>query len=252
MEHLIITLKKHQIESDSLEVLFPSAQETSYLLVCEGATAFSRWQHLRSLVAQTGYWPVILGDRSEVEGLRQHFSHDDDSLSMSALITTIDVTRWVKEADVEQALEGYAQERKRLAEAGDEVEEDPWIRDPLEVFLQDLPGRVYLALCPTTNCWEVPALFQFGDFNECSPTGTHVSVMRYWSEKYGMELVSMSGCDWLAFVAHPPQNRADALVLALEQIHYCPEFIVDTQCQGNMEALASWLLHASYWPFWWD
>lgn len=146
----------------------------------------------------------------------------------------------------------YAQERKRLAQEGGEVEEDPWIRDPLEGFLQDLSGRIFLALCPTTNCWEVPALLRFGDFNTCPRPGIHISVMRYWSETYGMELVTMSRCDWLALVAHPPQERADALLLALEHIEYCPEFIADMQWEGNIEAPASWLLHASSCSFWWD
>lgn len=259
MENLITILKKHQIESDSLEVLFPSAQETSYILACEGATAFSRWRQLRSLMSQTGYWPVILGPQFELESVRQNvasiqFDGWYGSRSIKEILEesqTIDVARWVKEGDVERALEGYAQERERLTQQGVDVEEDPWIRDPLEDFLQELSGMVFLALCPTNNCWEVPAFFRFGDFNECPQPSTHASVMRYWSEKYGMDLVMMSRCDWLAFVAHPPQERADALVLALEHIEYCPEFIAE-KWEGNIEALASWLLHASYWSFWWD
>ncbi|GHO50574.1 DUF4253 domain-containing protein [Ktedonospora formicarum] len=167
---------------------------------------------------------------------------------------TIDITEWVKEGDVERALLAAAQERSRLAQEGGEDEEEPWIQDPLEGFLEELQAtaKVQLALFPTINCWEVPAFLQFGDFNECPRASIHISVMKHWSQKYGLELVSMSHCDWFAFVAHPPKNRAEALVLALEHIEYCPEFIVDTQCQGNVEALASWLLHASYWPFWWD
>ena len=263
MEHLITILKEHQIESDSLEVLFASAQEKSYILVCEGSTAFSYWQRLRDIVAQTGYWPVILGAHSELEYKRQHFDSSIQlnwygSRSMSPLIEesqAIDVAKWVKEGDVERTLTLHEQERDRLRLEGveeDEEEEDSWIQDPLEGFLKELTGQIVLGLFPTTNCWEVPALLRFGDFNECPRASVHASVMRYWSEKYGLELVGMSHCDWLAFVAQPPLERADALALALEHIEYCPEFMVDTQCHGNIEALAAWLLRTSHWSFWWD
>ncbi|GHO50575.1 hypothetical protein [Ktedonospora formicarum] len=61
MERLSTLLKQHQIEGGSLEILFPTAQEKSYVLTCEGTAAFSCWQRLRSLVTRTEYWPVILG-----------------------------------------------------------------------------------------------------------------------------------------------------------------------------------------------
>ncbi len=260
MEHLSAILKEHQIASDPLEILFEAAQEKSYVLLCEGATAFSHWQHLRDLVAQTGYWPVILGSRFDLEEVRQHFDSSIQhnwygSRSMSPLIEesqAIDTAKWAKGADVEQTLEWYEQERNRMAQEEIEDEEDLWIPDPLAGFLEQLSGWTVLGLFPTTHSWEVPALLRFGDFNECPGPGAHVSIMKHWSEKYGLELVSMSRCDWLAFVGRPPQTRTGALILSQEHIDYCPEFVVDTRCHGNIEALASWLLRTTYWSFWWD
>ena len=65
MENLTTILKQHQIESDSLEVLFALAQEKSYVLACEGAVAFSYWQQLRRPcephVTPSGYLTIASG-----------------------------------------------------------------------------------------------------------------------------------------------------------------------------------------------
>jgi hypothetical protein len=51
-------------------------------------------------------------------------------------------------------------------------------------------------------------------------------------------------------VVHPITDREQAITVALEQFYYCPDIVL--QGTETIERLASSLLRARYWFFWWD
>jgi hypothetical protein len=78
----------------------------------------------------------------------------------------------------------------------------------------------------------------------------HVALHRSWRDRYGARLINM-GFDTLTFhVTRPPMTFNEALDLAREHYAYCN----DTIDQGfeSLDALASALVAAQTWCFWWD
>src|SRR3712207_9258188 len=59
----------------------------------------------------------------------------------------------------------------------------------------------------------------------------HCTVLRYWEDRYGAEIVGLSHDTFELQVARPPEDREAALELAEEQYAYCPDIVdqgVDT------------------------
>lgn len=110
--------------------------------------------------------------------------------------------------------------------------------------------HVHILLIPTDKSWEVPAYLRWGNWNACPPPEYHVLALKAWHERYGAELVGISGDTMDLHVARPPQSRDAALALAREQYRYCSD-IVD-QGVGTLAALADGLMGEPWWFFWWD
>jgi hypothetical protein len=67
MDDLKTTLAQSGIDVSTLQVMHDAGMETLYLLTCSGSEAIALWQRLRALVDVTGYWPVVMGEQSDVE-----------------------------------------------------------------------------------------------------------------------------------------------------------------------------------------
>ncbi len=107
---------------------------------------------------------------------------------------------------------------------------------------------IRLWVVPASTGWSLPAVFNFGGFNACPPSPKHAAVLQRWAQRYGARLLGI-GHDWLeAEVERPPTSAREALQLALEHHHYCTG---DGQ-ELPVEELASELLGARHWFFWWD
>ena len=74
--------------------------------------------------------------------------------------------------------------------------------------------------------------------------------MRSWFERYGAELVGIDGDTLNLRVQRRPTGRDEALALAREQYHYCPDLV--DQGVGTISALASELMASDWWFLWWD
>ncbi|HSG35259.1 MAG TPA: DUF4253 domain-containing protein, partial [Sphingomonadaceae bacterium] len=98
--------------------------------------------------------------------------------------------------------------------------------------------------------WEVPAYLRWGGWNACPPPEVHVAALRSWNERYGAELVGISGDALNLRVSSRPQTKEEATELAFEQFYYCAD-IVD-QGVGTIANLAATLEAQDWWFFWWD
>lgn len=110
--------------------------------------------------------------------------------------------------------------------------------------------KVYIGLIPTGNPYEVPAYVKFGGWNACPAPEEQVAILRYWYDKYGAQVISMTFDIIECTVENPPKTKEESLALAKEQFIYCSDIV--TQGTGTISDLADSLYKSKYWFFWWD
>lgn len=110
--------------------------------------------------------------------------------------------------------------------------------------------KVLLGIAEIKEPWMLPAFVKFGGWNDCPMPEVHCAVMKYWQEKYGAEIISMTSDVIECKVEKPPRSEDEIMNLAMEQYYYCAD-IVD-QGTGTVAALAATLYDSDYWYFWWD
>jgi hypothetical protein len=109
---------------------------------------------------------------------------------------------------------------------------------------------VWVAKIPTAHTFEVPAYLKWGGWNACPVPQEHVAIWRYWHEKFGAEILCVTGDVIEATVARPPLEKEECYALAHEQFSYCEDIL--TQGVGSIDALAATVLGGKSWFFWWD
>ncbi len=130
----------------------------------------------------------------------------------------------------------------------DDVEADEPDDDQPSWLDEDSGRDVRLWIVPARANWSLPAVFDFGGFNACPQSSSHVAHFRLWAQRYGARVLAIGG-DWLeAEVERPPQSARAAPAPALEHRDYCSG---DGQ-ELPLEETASGLLTARHWFFWWD
>lgn len=192
-------------------------------------------------------YPVLLGNPEDFERFRENFSYQSQtSEQLISVAESIDPEVWLK---------------KRADSDPDyyELTRDDWpdeaipnnrisahlshaTRAPQEVSI--------IGLLATTESWKAPSILKFGGWNECPFPQEHSAIHKYWGEKYGAKVVSVTNDVIELRVARPPTTREDALNLARQQFIYCSDIV--HQGVGSVDALAATVLDASVWFFWWD
>lgn len=110
--------------------------------------------------------------------------------------------------------------------------------------------KAYIIVVPTKDWTEIPAYLRWGDWNENPPPEFHVSAFRSWRDRYGAELIGISGEVLNLRVKKKPRSRQEALDLARELYDYDKD-IVD-QGVETLSNLAAALKAYEWWYFWWD
>ncbi len=137
-----------------------------------------------------------------------------------------------------------------VGEWPDDVEEGVGLTVATDILSGAPYAKVFIAILPTADSTEAPAYLRWGGWNSCPAPEYEVAAFRSWRDRFGADIVGMSG-DVLNFkVAHRPQTRDDALALAREQYAFCAD-IVD-QGVGSLSPLAALLMASDWWYFWWD
>lgn len=219
------------------------------ILVCDGRDA----QHYVLQIANDrAVTPIILGPRRSVELLCESHRQELDSILTAA--KGFDFGLWFDEARAEWAqlsreFDGLDIPPRGPAgghtETPDAIEIAAW--DPV----QGNPIRnLHIGLFPTADPTMAPAYFDFGGWNECPPSEVHVALHQSWRDRYGARLIGMTFDSLTFHVTRPPMTFEAALELAHEHYAYC----ADTVDQGfdTIDALATALIAAQTWCFWWD
>jgi hypothetical protein len=111
-------------------------------------------------------------------------------------------------------------------------------------------AKLHIVLLPASSAEEAPAYLRWGGWNACPPPEYHVAAFRSWRERYGAEVIGMSGDVLNIRVQRRPATRAEALDLAREQYVYCSDLI--DQGVATLSNLAAALMADDWWYFWWD
>lgn len=109
---------------------------------------------------------------------------------------------------------------------------------------------VDLAVIPCDAPWKVFAWLPFGGWNDVPSDVQLTAVFRRWFEKCGAVPAVVSPDVIEFWLDQPVTDPVLASELAMEMYYLCPD-IVD-QGTETVENLASSLLNANVWYFWWD
>ena len=115
---------------------------------------------------------------------------------------------------------------------------------------QTLKPLMFIGLVELQHPWELFARIGYGNWNDCPSPSVHTALHRHWHERFGVEPIAVCNDVVECTLARPPQERSAALALAREHEAYCPDVI--EQGMGSIGNLASTLLSADHWYFWWD
>ncbi len=236
---LMSTLRQSGITND---VLLPEYQREGdapvYLLRASLDEAPHLWEHLRTLVEATGYWPILGWDLFKTPPWSE--------------ASTRSVIEAAEAEDVKAWFYGKVAERiARRFEQEPPSERKPYpLLDPLigSQFAHTPAGMVSIALIPSRATWEGPAYLRM--YEETQAPEVHVAVLHYWHARWKAEVTAMNSANLEVRVLAPPTAWDDARQLAIEQYLYC-EDLVD-QGTHSIRELANSLLGATEWRFWWD
>lgn len=216
--------------------------------------AVEAWRRLLALRDSTGCHPVLSPrspsawvDRAPAEG--EPF--DDRAITAPrALVAEI------RDAALEDHLKG----------AGDESEADEW-RDEFDPerlarSVSPVPKKAdpwsdfrpsWLCLVETSRGYHVPGLLpdRARGRNWDGPGGRpmlasdHVAFLHTWYDRFGAELLYLSGSVLILDVARPPQEPLAVAEAAIEQYVYAPD-------ETDAPQLANRQVRGGTWRFWWD
>jgi hypothetical protein len=229
-----------------------SEPETAGLVVpypCESVHGSAALARFAELCARGEGSVVILGDQDDVERTLECFASEERSIEdLLAEAEDIDVQAWFADRAEEYAEDECEPEAAEWPEEG--VSPLDQLSAHVDVLTQKPHDKVYIATLPTTQLWQAACYLKIGGWNAMPVASEHAALWRYWGEKYGATVASITS-DVVEFtVDRPPQTREEALLLAREHYLYCSD-IVD-QGVESIEALAATLLKAPVWFFWWD
>lgn len=212
--------------------------------------AIDAWRRARRYVEAWGHYPVVVDD---TEG---EFRGDLDGSELGpreilAAAAEVEAAAWFR-AQIEAEAEDDDPVPLGAWETGawGKVERQHGFTVPHDYQGKPRPG-LHLVFVPTTAPWQAVAWLGFGGWNACPATEVHVAVHRRWYHAYGAEVVCI-GRDVIEMrVARPVKDRVSALALAREQFHYSGGDLV-YQGYGALRPLATSLIDADRWHFWWD
>lgn len=246
---------QHCYRAAGLELRLQSLAEQGPPLFCAtipgGAAAIDVWEHVRALVPQTGYWPLMMGAQL----------HDLPETTEAAVQEILKRARSLTAEDFFKANarflprpeDEYDEWSDMAAEMGLQAPTYGPIQDfstPYHVLSGQAHKQLQLLLIPSQKAWEVSAYLPFGGWNACPEPALQVVLQKYWHEKYAAEPVCLSGDVLEMRVLCPPTTEAAALELAQEQYMFCGD-IVD-QGVMTLDNLKKTLLNGKIWYFWWD
>jgi len=272
---MLATLKESGVTANKLQPFAVVDGKQVYSIQTDGKNAIRLWEKLRAVVDKTGFWPLVMGHNQGVwlkedlatsdsiaagwaKALKKQTGRTyDKRLGITQMILRagldLDADAWLKKHRYPDPTAGDDIWEMMAEEAGVKISRskpNAKFRSVHEVLSGKPLKEVTLALWPTTDGSEVPALMRYGGWNSCPMPHEQVALLRRWKFRYDAELVAIAGDVEELRVGKPPKTDAAALELAREQFSYCDDIV--TQGTMTLERLAECLKNGTVWYFWWD
>ena len=215
-----------------------------------GTEAVERLNELRDQFAQTGEYPFLIGPQDDLERMIE--SAESPRQSPEEIIRAsqkIDLDEWVAERRAEMKECGYSP-YEDLGEWPGEIHEKGSLCLHKNVVNGNVLPEVYIGLAQVKTSWHLPAILNFGGWNDCPEPEVQCAFHRKWQTDWGAEICSVGGGVIECTVNEPPQDQQSAMQLAWEQYWYCGDIVVQG-CE-TISNLGATLLKSPYWFFWWD
>lgn len=194
-----------------------------------GAAALATWEALRQRHPRTGLWPVILGaDPQVVDQLTwrvEILAADRPGIPvLDAVPAAPDLfVRWMGDPAADDYLNDVPRHLAKLEADEDAIRDRLAARPDAEAVRALAGAEVTLALVPAAEGWEVPALLAWAGAEHLDiDGGDHLSVLHFWHEAYGADLVALGLETMECLVGRPPTDARGAFELAVQQYAYCP------------------------------
>lgn len=221
-----------------------------------GEGALASWRALRDQHGSTGLWPVILGtDASVVDQMTWRvsiLSEDAPGIpELSAVPPAPELfVQWLGDPKHDDYLGDVPRHLAKLEADQSAIRARLEARPDSEAVRAVKAARVHLGLVPARGGWEVPALLAWSAGEGLDIGGPeHLSVLHFWHESYGAEVVAMSLDQLECLVTNPPDDARGAFELAVQHYAYCPA-LMDNLAPA-MGALAA-TLFGRHWFFDWS
>ncbi len=221
-----------------------------------GATALQTWEALRDRHPRTGLWPVILGaDLQVVDQLTWRVSilaerapgipDLDDGPAAQELFV-----KWLNDPSADDYLNDVPRHLAKLEADEVAIRERLSARPDADAVRAIAGAEVQVALVPAAGGWEIPALLAWSGAENGGIGGNeHQTVLRFWHDAYGADLVALGLEQLECLVARPPADARGAFELAVQHYAYCPA-LMDNLVPA-MGALAA-TLFGRHWVFDWS
>ena len=231
---------------------------------CSDEKATARYEEALERGRKEGFWPCI-AYLDEFLQESMDIAMEDDSETDSRELNREDMRRWCEKQLRKPVGDGKAVLQARRRETRESVEEDEagaWQHDAMDteteadeaeavnglVQASDTAVAVLLEI-PVKEPWQIFAWLPYGGWNECPETDKHMSVAKYWYERYGAVPAAIGG-DTLQYYLTKPLPTAYLEEAAQEHFAYCEDSVY--QGYGSVAALRAAIGKSSYWFFWWD
>ena len=221
-----------------------------------GAAALQTWRSLRERHPLTGLWPVILGpSRSVVDQLTWRvdiLSQDKPGVpTLEEVPSPAELLqRWMGDPALDDYLGDVPRHLAKLEADQASIRDRLAARSDADALRMVKGERVHIGLVPASAGWEVPALLAWAGAEKLEVTGPeHMSVLHFWHQSYGAELVSLGMEQMECLVDNPPADARGAFELAVQHYAYCPA-LMDNLAPA-MGALAA-TLFGRHWIFDWS
>jgi uncharacterized protein DUF4253 len=212
------------------------------------------WSAAWDMHQQTGLVPIVL-----VEPAAELFYRPSGLAALDRLSAVDVLTYMWDDVEEEDGDEYWLEQRSPfgrrfpgLAAAVQERATDAQLRDVLDSLpparLGLVPAMRPADILPLVG-WFATDIFE-GVFENALP---FAAVLRSWEERYGARLLRVGpSAEIQVLVERPPHTRAQAQALAAEHFAFCDEWHAGDQALATVSEIASVVIGARTWCFWWD
>ncbi len=215
-----------------------------------GADAIRLLNDHRARYQASGQYPFLIGDADDLRRLYEaaQFNRQDPAEIVRASLA-ITIADWIGTRRKEEEEYEFPFD-EIMGEWPGEVLDKGSIGLHKELTSGEFKPEVYLGLAKIETPWHLPAVLKYGAWNACPAPEVHCAFHREWQQRFGSEIMGMSGDVVECLVKNPPSEREVATILAWEQYWYCAD-IVEQGC-GSVSKLAATVMKSPHWYFWWD